>query len=153
MTHTEFVVRCSGRIEYASTLIGAGILSYILIRMNKWVVFPLDLFLGLIGAIALVSIILAFIRAKIQYIEVDEEGITMHMGLFNKKTVYVPYERITNIAVHRNLVERIFLLGSLQIDTAGTNRAEINMKNIPAKYLDRIIKSVHRNIGNDDEGI
>ena len=153
MMHTEFVVRCSGRMEYAGTLIGAAILSYILITINKWVVFPLDLFLGLVWAIAIVSIVIAFVKAKIQYIEVDDEGITMHIGLFNKKTTYVPYERVTNIAVHRNLLERVFLLGSLQIDTAGTNRAEINMKNISAKYLDMIIKSVHRNIGNSEEGV
>ena len=149
---TDFIVRCSGRLEYATTIIGAVILCYVVLRLHNWVPFPLDILFLFIGLVAAISIVISFIKAKIQYIEVDSEGITMHIGLFNKKTTYVPYERVTNVGVHRTLLERIFKLGSLQVDTAGTNKAEINMRNIPSKYLDRIVKSTQRNIG-ADEGI
>ncbi len=153
MIHTDFIVRCSGRIEYTRTILSAGILGYILFRIHNWINFPLELAIGIILIISILLILIAFIRAKIQYIEIDEEGMTLHGGLFNKKTTYVPYKRITNIAVHRSIIERVFLLGSLQVDTAGTNQVEINMKNIPAEYLDRIIKSVHKNIKKDDGGV
>lgn len=149
---TDFIVRCSGRLEYASTLIGAAILGYIILRLHNWVPFPVDIFLLFVGLVAAISIVISFIKAKIQYIEVDSEGITMHMGLFNKKTTYVPYERVTNVSVHRSFLERIFRLGSLQVDTAGTNQAEISMHNIPSNFLERIVKATQRNIGND-EGI
>ena len=147
MVETEFVVRCSGRMEYATTVIAALVLAYIVFTLHNWIAFPLDTVLLVVGGIVAISIAVSFVKAKIQYIDVDSEGVTMHAGLLNKKTVYVPYERVTNIHINRSLLERIFMLGTLQIDTAGTNVKEINMRNIPSQYLDKIAKSVHRSLG------
>lgn len=147
MVETEFVVRCSGRMEYATAVIAALVLAYVVFTLHNWIAFPLDTVLVVLGGIAALSIAVSFVKAKIQYIDVDSEGITMHAGLLNKKTIYVPYERVTNIHINRSLLERIFMLGTLQIDTAGTNVTEINMRNIPSQYLDKIAKSVHRSLG------
>ena len=144
---TDFIVRCSGRLEYTSALIGAVILSYLLMRLHNWVSFPIEAILLFVWLVTAISIVISFIKAKIQYIEVNSEGIMMHTGLFNKKTTYVPYKRITNVGVHKNFLERFLKLGCLQIDTAGTNMVEISMRNIPSKYLDRIVRATHKNIG------
>ncbi len=146
MVQTEFSVRCSGRIEYAGAIVGAAALSCIFIKLHNWINFPLEIVLAIIAVFSIASIVVSFIKAKIQYIEVDSEGVTMHSGLFNKKTTYVPYERITNIHTHKSLLERIFGLGGLQVDTAGTNKVEINMGNIPSKYLGKLVRAVQKNI-------
>lgn len=143
MVKTEFVVRCSGRMDYVRALFGAAIMAGIFTWVNGTYALPLNLLYSLVAILTVVSIVAAFIRAKIQYIDIDDEGITMHTGLFNKKTTYVPYERVTNVQIHRSFVERLFLLGTLQVDTAGTHQKEIVMYNIPAHYLDKIAKSVH----------
>ena len=123
-------------MDYVRSVLAALVFTFVLLRLNNWVSFPLELVLGAVWGIAILSIVAAFIRAKIQYIEVDTEGVTLHMGLFNKKTTYVPYERITNVHINRGFVERLFLLGSLEIDTAGTAQVEIKVDSIPSKYLE-----------------
>ena len=147
MVETEFVVRCSGRMDYARAVFGAAVMAVIFMWVNTMHAIPLNLLYSLVVILAGISIVAAFIRAKIQYIDVDDEGVTMHTGLFNKKTTYVPYERVTNIQVRRSFVERLFMLGTLQIDTAGTHQIEIIMHNIPSHYLDKIAKSVHGYVG------
>lgn len=133
-------------MDYTRSILAALVFSFILLRLNNWISFPLELVLAAVWGIAVLSVIAAFIRAKIQYIEVDEEGVTLHMGLFNKKTTYVPYERITNVHINRGFVERLFRLGSLEIDTAGTAQVEIRVDSIPSKYLDGIAKAIHGHV-------
>ncbi|MCP4646891.1 MAG: PH domain-containing protein [bacterium] len=147
MVETEFEVRRSGRMDYIRALFGAAIMAAIVTWVNMAYVLPLELIYSVIVGLTVISMVAAFIRAKVQYIDIDDEGITMHTGLFNKKTTYVPYERVTNVQIHRNFVERLFLLGTLQVDTAGTHRIEIIMHNIPSHYLDKIAKSVHGYVG------
>jgi uncharacterized membrane protein YdbT with pleckstrin-like domain len=147
MVETEFVVRCSGRMDYVRALFGAAIMAGILTWVDRTYALPLELLYSIIAVLAITSIVAAFIRAKIQYIDIDDEGITMHAGLFNKKTTYVPYERVTNVQVHRDFIERLFLIGTLQIDTAGSNRIEVVMHNIPSHYLGKIAKSVQTHMG------
>jgi len=147
MVETEFVVRRSGRMDYVRALFGAAIIAAIFTWVNTTYALPLELIYSIVVVLTILSIVAAFIRAKVQYIDIDDEGITMHAGLFNKKTTYVPYERVTNVQIHRSFAERLFLLGTLQVDTAGSHRIEIVMHNIPSKYLDKIAKSVHGYVG------
>ena len=147
MVETEFEVRRSGRMDYIRALFGAAIMAAIFTWVNLTYTLPLELIYSVVAILTIISIVAAFIRAKVQYIDIDDEGITMHAGLFNKKTTYVPYERVTNVQIHRSFVERLFLLGTLQVDTAGTHRIEIIMHSIPSHYLDRIAKSVHGYVG------
>ena len=147
MVETEFVVRRSGRMDYVRALFGAAIIAAIFTWVNATYPLPLELIYSIVVVLTIISIVAAFVRAKVQYIDIDDEGITMHAGLFNKKTTYVPYERVTNVQIHRSFVERLFLLGTLQVDTAGTHKVEIIMHNISSQYLDKIAKSVHGHVG------
>ncbi|MFP3950102.1 MAG: PH domain-containing protein [Candidatus Micrarchaeia archaeon] len=138
MVETEFVVRRSGRREYFSAFIAAVVLSFLLFSLNNWMELPLQVLLFLVWVLAGIFGIISFIKAKIQYIDIDDEGITLHKGLFNKKTVYVPYERITHINMDHDLLDRLFMLGTLKVDTAGTTKTEIVMSSIPNKYLEKM---------------
>jgi putative membrane protein len=147
MVETEFVVRCSGRIDYLKAIAFGVLFGYGAMRLHTFSFVPpfsLNMAYMAIGGFAALLIIAAFIRAKIQYIDVDSEGVTMHTGLINKKTTYVPHRRIDNVKINRSLIERIFFLGSLGIDTAGSNQVEIQMNNIPSHYLDRMQAYIQR---------
>ncbi len=147
MVETEFVVRRSGRREYFAAFVAAVVLSFILVSLNNWMELPLEALIFLVWVLAGVSGILSFIKAKIQYIDVDDEGITLHKGLFNKKTIYVPYERITHINMDHNLIDRLFMLGTLKVDTAGTTKTEITMGSIPTEYLEKMSGCISGYIG------
>ncbi|MBD3389806.1 PH domain-containing protein [Candidatus Micrarchaeota archaeon] len=147
MVETEFVVRRSGRREYFTAFVAAVVVSFILFSLNNWMELPLHALIFLVWVLAGASGVISFIKAKIQYIDVDTEGITLHKGLFNKKTTYVPYERITNINVDHNLIDRVFMLGTLKVDTAGTTKTEITMGSIPNKYLEKMSGCISGYIG------
>lgn len=141
MVETEFVVRCSGRIAYAKAIALGIVFGYAAMRLHGLSFVPpfsLNMAYMVVGGFAALMMVVAFIRAKIQYIDVDSEGVTMHTGLINKKSVYVPYRRVDGVRINRSIIDRIFLLGSLGIDTAGSNQVEIQMENIPSHYLDRM---------------
>lgn len=147
MVETEFVVRRSGRREYFTAFVAAVVASFILFSLNNWMELPLQALVFIVWVLAGVSGVISFIKAKIQYIDVDDEGITLHKGLFNKKTTYVPYERITNINVDHNFIDRVFMLGTLKVDTAGTTKTEITMGSIPNKYLEKMSGCISGYIG------
>ena len=147
MVETEFAVRCSGRIDYLKAIAFGIAFGYGAMRLHAYSFVPsfsLNLAYMLIGGFAVLLVIVAFIRAKIQYIDVDSEGVTMHTGLINKKTMYVPYRKIEEVKINRSLIDRIFFLGSLGIDTAGTAQVEIQMNNVPSHYLDRMQAYIRR---------
>jgi putative membrane protein len=137
-----FVVRCSGRMEYANSILWALIMGYVITRVREYVAFPLGAALGILAAFTLFALVLANVRARIRYVEVKGEGLSVHKGLFNKKVMFIPYARITNLRVNRGIMERIFGLGSLEIDTAGTGIVEVYMGGIPSGQLERLNEAV-----------
>ena len=59
--------------------------------------------------------------------ELHEDEVIMHVGVITRSVKYVPFRTVTNITVKRGLLDRLFGLGSLEIQTAGisgTHRAE-----------------------------
>jgi membrane protein YdbS with pleckstrin-like domain len=51
--------------------------------------------------------------------DVGREKITITRGVIGKRIVNIPYERIQNVNIFRGVLERIFGLYSIQIETAG----------------------------------
>lgn len=129
-------------MEYVNSLVWAVIMAYVITTVRKYAEFPVETALGILIAFTLFAMILAYIRARIQYIEVKDEGLSVHKGLFNKKVMFIPYARITNLRINRSVVERLFRLGNVEIDTAGTHDIEVTMWNIPSHYLGRLQEAV-----------
>jgi len=48
-----------------------------------------------------------------------EERITITSGVIGKRVVNIPYERIQNVNIWRGVLDRMFGLYSVQIETAG----------------------------------
>ena len=67
---------------------------------------------------------------------------------FNKKTV--PYERITDINLNKSLFDRIFGVGTIKINTAGSSLiSEINIRYIrnPENIFEEINREVKKESG------
>ncbi len=89
----------------------------ILVAFFEW-------FLWLAVLATLLAVVLAYIWARLTYYfyhyELTEEGFRKDFGVVIKKYTTIPYERIQNINIHRNVLDRILGLSSLKIFTAGT---------------------------------
>jgi len=61
----------------------------------------------------------AYVR-RLRY-EIQEDGVIVHAGIITKSVKRVPFRTVTNLKVTRGPIERLFGLGSLHVETAGTS--------------------------------
>ena len=81
------------------------------------------------GIVVLVALVAVYqvISYKHLYYELGPEEFHLYSGILNKKRVHVPYQRIQSVDQHATLIQRIFGVCSVSIDTAGgaANKAVI----------------------------
>lgn len=107
----------------------AGILYFILLSIGTGFAYiegvigfkPLFLTLILPGIL-----IMAIIETKRQFVKYyfTTNKIIKETGILNKNLKTINYENITNVKIVKPFEERIFDVGDLHIDTAGTHKAE-----------------------------
>lgn len=77
----------------------------------------------IITAIAVVAWIVGAILIVPYYrslrYEIHEDEVIVHVGIVTKSVKHVPYRTVTNIVINRGILDRLFGLGTLKIQTAG----------------------------------
>ena len=51
--------------------------------------------------------------------EIQDDEVIMRVGIVTKSVKHVPYRTVTNITIKRGILDRMFGLGTLNIQTAG----------------------------------
>ncbi len=51
--------------------------------------------------------------------EIGDEEFSLYSGIFNKKRIHVPYQRVQSVDQHASLLQRIFGVCTVSVDTAG----------------------------------
>lgn len=79
-----------------------------------------------IGAIVLLTVVIALIVVLVQwwsykhlYFTVTDTEFSLYSGIFNKKQVHIPYERIQSVDEVASLLQRVLGVCNVSIDTAG----------------------------------
>jgi len=105
-------------------------------RGNSWELW------GLVGAGALVLVSLA------QYFtyrfRVDDEGIVIRSGIFQRNLRNIPFQRIHNVALHQTLLHRLFGVAEVRLESAGGMKAEGEMRVLSladAHALEELVRS------------
>lgn len=75
----------------------------------------------IVGIVVLVALIAVYqvISYKHLYYELGPEEFNLYSGILNKKRVHVPYQRIQSVDQRATLIQRIFGVCSVHLDTAG----------------------------------
>jgi putative membrane protein len=81
--------------------------------------------------------------------EIHEEQVVMHVGVITRSVKYVPFRTVTNMTVKRDPLDRLFGIGSLAIQTAGTsgtNQAEQRLVGLedPQAVYDLAVRALRR---------
>lgn len=71
--------------------------------------------LAVVGLIVLVQVF----SYKHLYYELGAEEFSLYSGIFNKKRVHVPYHRVQSVDQHASLLQRVFGVCTVVLDTAG----------------------------------
>jgi uncharacterized membrane protein YdbT with pleckstrin-like domain len=77
----------------------------------------------------LIILITEIIRRSNKYFLTDRR-IIHEFTLLSRKTSTVPYEKIRSLDFKQTLIERIFGIGTICIDTAGLGYADVEFKGI-----------------------
>ena len=77
------------------------------------------LFLGTVIVSFAASLIYRLVSYKHIWYEFGDEEFSFYSGIFNKKRVHVPYRRIQSVDQTASLLQRVFGVCTVQIDTAG----------------------------------
>lgn len=111
-------------------------------RMTGLIVWCLIGALFLLGATWLGIALIAFaafyfgfyIRAANAYAFTDHR-VLIHTGWLSTKLISTDFSKITDVTVHEPFLSRVFFhVGTIEIDTAGTNREDVVLKNIEHPY-------------------
>lgn len=77
----------------------------------------------IVAIVVIVSGALAFLYQWWSYrhlwYEISDEEFSLYSGIFNKKRVHVPYQRVQSVDQHASLLQRVFGVCTMSIDTAG----------------------------------
>ncbi len=64
-----------------------------------------------------------------------DHRVLVHRGWLSTKLISTDYSKITDVTVHEPFFSRVFFhTGSIEIDTAGTNRKDVILKHIEHPY-------------------
>ncbi len=104
---------------------------------------------GLIAIAIILAIysIISFFRYRF-HVEVDE--FVVEMGVFSRKKIIIPFDRIQSVNFKQNLVHQIFNVVGLEIDTAGTSKKEFDFDALSMSKSEALRDYIFQNKESDD---
>lgn len=94
------------------------------------------------GAVA-IGVILAVVGWQYAYYqrfeyELTEDTVDIDRGVLSRRSREIPYERVQNVAIDRNVIERAIGLAELRLETAGGSGAEVHLQYVGAEEARRL---------------
>lgn len=95
----------------------------------------------LFGVFALPGIVLSYYYFRFA---ITPRELIIHKGIFSRTTRNIPIERVQNISVHQNFLQRLLRIAKVQIETAGGQETEGELEFVSvaeAENIRNIIRS------------
>ena len=99
------------------------------------------LFAGLgIAVVSLLVLVYSYFyyRKFIFYIDYSKEEFKLQKGIFSTEDIAIPFDKIQQVYLKRNILQRIINVYSLVIETAGSSEKEINIQAISKPKADAL---------------
>ncbi len=128
-------------------LAGIGIILYLYIKYATKPDFgTLFAYLGGIAGLYAISVAYSFFLRKTYKYSISNKTVNFEGGILNKKFKNVPYHKITDITKSQTIIQRIFGIYDLHVQTAGSSFAEISFVGIkdPDTPKNQIMQIVNR---------
>ena len=75
--------------------------------------------IAVVGMLWIIAALLVIPYYKSLRYEIHDDEVIVHVGIVTKSVKHVPYRTVTNIVINRGILDRLFGLGTLNIQTAG----------------------------------
>src|SRR5690606_6179139 len=67
------------------------------------------------------------------YFDEDKQEFIVHSGVLSKKKISIGLEKIQQVNINQNIIQKIIGVYSLDLDTAGSNSKEVSIRAIDKK--------------------
>lgn len=107
---------------------------------------PIQIYLGVAGIVVFIAII-AFLRYWFFkfYIDYKLEEFVIENGIFNKTKTTIPFHKIQKVNIDQSLIQRIFNVHKLELDTAGSDKKEASINAISHEMAIELKKQLLEN--------
>jgi putative membrane protein len=96
----------------------------------------------------LLLILASFISPVLRYLylkfHIENDELIINSGVFNKERKAIPLERIQNINIDQNLVQRFLNIVSLEVETAGSKAKELTIPGLERSVADALKKELNK---------
>jgi len=99
-------------------------------------------YLILLGFITILIVAMIAFAATFTSVKLSPEGITCAKGILNRDTTFIPYEEISDVKYTQMFPERIFGVGTLFINTAGSPTVEVIVHSMRKSDITIIMKEI-----------
>jgi len=105
------------------------------------------LYVGIGGGLLIIVVTLAeaMVYEKFNEIDVGNTSVAIKKGMLSVKSIVIPYAKITDMNIHRSLLDRLLKLGLMEINTAGSEGMEVVFPDIRKDDLAYISKAFREN--------
>jgi putative membrane protein len=104
----------------------------------------------LFWAIAILKMLAIFLESRYHVVTMDENSITYKMGIISHHSMVLPYMKISEASFSQGIVQRLFKVGTLRLDTAGGSRMAIYVPDVRYDDLKKIVREVKEKSGKVD---
>jgi len=100
--------------------------------------------------IGLIFVLVAFIASRFQTLTLEENGMLYQSGIISTRRILLQYAKITETTYTQGIVQRIFGVGTLYVDTAGGSNVAIRMNDVRHSELKKILGEIKMKGGPGD---
>ena len=100
-------------------IISIGVIVIIFIYLSHWDIIDNLYGFSLVLICILLSMTIAFIYTRTMQFEIYSNEVVVKKGVINRTEKHVPYRTVTNISTRFGLFDKIFGIGTVEIETAG----------------------------------
>ncbi len=100
-------------------IISVGIIVIVVINLTHYDLFDNTEVYALIVLAMIVLIIIAFAYTKTMEFQIFSNEVVVKKGVINRTEKHVPYRTVTNISTRFGFYDKIFGIGTVEIETAG----------------------------------
>ncbi len=92
-------------------------------------------FLIVFSLIAMIFSIVSFFRF---YFFIKNDELIIHKGVFIQKKIHIPFEKVQTINFDQNILQKVFNVVRLKIDTAGSSKEEFDFHAIEIEKAEQL---------------
>ena len=118
----------------------------LIVFLKKEAYSAIQVYLGIAGIIIFIAII-AFLRYWFFkfYIDYKLEEFVIENGIFNKTKTTIPFHKIQKVTIDQSLIQRVFNVHKVELDTAGSDKKEASINAISQEMAFELKKQLLEN--------